>query len=174
MRTRLWMLIALALSIGLTGLAATPAAAARPACDSALVAQAATEVASECPCGGKMLPTGEVQPWKNHGGYVSCVTRARNAFAKHHDISKSCLRSATRCAARSTCGKLDGFVVCRTLDACSDATPGDDVAAGTCADSPETPCDTAADCPVLKCSVKSAADICQAQSGVAASGSCCE
>ena len=35
-------------------------------------------------------------------------------------------------------------------------------------------CDTAADCPVLSCSVKSAAETCTDQGGVAATGSCCE
>lgn len=174
MRTRLWMTTAsLALALALTGLLA-PHASAAPGCDATLVAQAAAEIAAACPCAGKTLPNGEIQPWKNHGGYVSCVTRARNDFAKRNDVSKSCVRSATRCAARSTCGKPYGFVVCRTLDACSDPAPGDDVAAGTCADAPETACDTAADCPVLKCSVKSTAEICEAQSGVAATGSCCE
>lgn len=173
MRIRLWMLTALTIAAASIGLPAARAGAAQ-ACDPAVVAQAAAELAAECPCAGKTLPNGEVQPWKNHGGYVSCVTRARNAFAKRNDVSKSCVRSATRCAARSTCGKPDGFVVCRTLDTCSDTTPGDELKAGTCTDSPETACDTAADCPVLKCSVKSTAEICEAQSGVAGSGSCCE
>lgn len=171
MKTRISALTVLALALAGV-LAASPAKAA-PQCDPALVAQAATEIADACPCAGKTNPAGEVVGWKNHGGYVSCVVRTRNAFAKQHDISKSCLRSTARCAARSTCGKREGFVVCRTLDACSDTTADGDPT-GTCADDPTIACDTAADCPVLRCSVRSAADICEQQGGVAGTGSCCE
>jgi hypothetical protein len=162
-----------ACTLALTGILASRAAAA-PACDAALVAQAGAAIAAACPCEGKTNPAGEVTPWKNHGGYVSCVTRERNKQAKDLGISKSCVRQATRCAARSTCGKREGFVVCRQLDACSDALPGDDVAAGVCADDPTVACDTAADCPVLSCSVKSAAEICTDRGGVASTGSCCD
>jgi hypothetical protein len=148
-------------------------ASAAPACDPTAVAAAADEVQAACPCAGKTAPSGEVTAWKNHGQYVACVTRARNAAAKRLQLSKSCVRSATRCAARSTCGKPSDFVSCRIPDACSDPTP-DGTATGTCADDPTIACDTAADCPVLHCSVKSSADLCTAQGGIAGVGSCCD
>lgn len=171
MRFRVFVLASC--TILLAGLLGSPAAAA-PACDADLVAQAGAAIAAACPCGGKVNGAGEVTPWKNHGGYVSCVARERNRQAKALGLSKSCVRTAARCAARSTCGKREGFVVCRHLDTCSDALPGDGVAAGLCSDDPTVACDTASDCPVLSCSVKSASDICTDQGGVAATGSCCD
>jgi hypothetical protein len=171
MRMRLFTLAACVLAV--SGVMASRAAAA-PACDLVLVARAGAAIAAACPCEGKINPAGEVTPWKNHGGYVSCVTRERNHQAKALGLSKSCVRQATRCAARSTCGKRAGFVVCRQLDVCSDTLPGDDVAAGVCADDPTVACDTAAECPVLSCSVKSAAEICTELGGAAGTGSCCD
>ena len=171
MRLRLFTLAACTMLLG--GVLASRASAA-PACDPALVEQAGAAIAAECPCDGKVNGAGEVTAWKNHGGYVSCVARERNRQAKALGLSKSCVRKAARCAARSTCGKPDGFVVCRQLDTCSDPLPGDGTVAGTCTDDPTVACDTAADCPVLSCSVKSAAETCTDQGGVAATGSCCE
>lgn len=147
---------------------------AAPTCDPDAVAKAGAAIAAACPCDGKMNGAGEVTPWKNHGGYVSCVARERNRQAKDLDLSKSCVRTAARCAARSTCGKRDGFVVCRQLDDCSDPLPGDGTADGVCAEDPTAACDTASDCPVLSCSVKSSSELCSAQGGVPATGSCCD
>ena len=171
MRIRLFTLTACVLALG--GLAVSRASAA-PACDPALVEQAAAAIAAECPCDGRTNPAGEVSPWKNHGGYVSCVARERNRQAKQLGLSKSCVRTATRCAARSTCGKREGFVTCRTPDLCSDQQQGDGAQDGTCADDPTIACDTAADCPVLRCSIKSSAEICAERGGIAATGSCCD
>lgn len=171
MRMRLFTLAACAFA--LTGLMSSRAHASS-ACDPALVERAGAAIAAECPCDGKVNGAGEVTAWKNHGGYVSCVARERNRQAKTLGLSKSCVRHAARCAARSTCGKREGFVVCRQLDTCSDALPGDGVAAGTCTDDPTVACDIAADCPVLSCSVKPAAETCTDQGGVAATGSCCD
>lgn len=171
MRLRLFTLAACTMLLG--GVLGSQAFAA-PACDPALVEQAGAAIAAACPCGGKVNGAGEVTPWKNHGGYVSCVARERNQQAKTLGLSKSCVRTAARCAARSTCGKREGFVVCRQLDSCSDPLPGDGTIAGTCTDDPTVACDTVADCPVLSCSVKSAAEICTDQGGVAATGSCCD
>lgn len=167
-----WFLALTIVLASATFLAAGRASAA-PACDPALVAEAAAAIAAACPCAGKTSPAGEVVPWKNHGGYVSCVTRERNKLAKQLDLSKSCVRATTRCAARSTCGKREGFVTCRIPDVCSDTAP-DGVATGTCTDDPTIACDTAADCPVLRCSIKSDGDLCTAQGGISGSGSCCE
>src|SRR5512139_258144 len=117
MRMRLFTLAACAFA--LTGSISSTAAAA-PACDPALVEQAGAAIAAACPCDGKVNGAGEVTAWKNHGGYVSCVVRERNQQAKALGLSKSCVRKAARCAARSTCGKREGFVTCRTPDLCSD------------------------------------------------------
>lgn len=171
MRIRLFALTAC--TILLAGILASQADAA-PACDPDLVETAGVAIAAACPCDGKVNGAGEVTAWKNHGGYVSCVARERNRQAKALGLSKSCVRKAARCAARSTCGKREGFVVCRQLDTCSDALPGDGVAAGTCTDDTTVACDTVADCPVLSCSVKPAAETCTDQGGVAATGSCCD
>ena len=171
MRLRLFTLAACAML--LTGVLGSGASAA-PACNEELVAQASEAIAAACPCDGKVNGAGEVTAWKNHGGYVSCVARERNHQAKTLGLSKSCVRTAARCAARSTCGKPDGFVVCRQLDTCSDPLPGDGTIAGTCTDDPTVACDTVADCPVLSCSVKSASGICEQQGGVAATGTCCD
>src|SRR5262245_29766875 len=92
--------------------AAIGTAEAAPPCDADAVAAAGAAIAAACPCAGTTSPSGEVVPWKNHGQYVSCVTHERNQIAKDLDLSKSCLRQATRCGARSTCGK-PGFVTCR-------------------------------------------------------------
>jgi hypothetical protein len=162
-----------AVLVGLASLLGAERALAAPACDPAVVADVAAQVEAACPCAGKTSPSGEVTAWKNHGQYVSCVTRERNRLAKQLGLSKSCVRQTTRCAARSTCGKREGFVTCRTPDLCSDVNP-DGIAEGTCSDDPAIACDTAADCPVLRCTIKSAADLCTAQGGIAGSGSCCD
>lgn len=172
-KTRLGLTACFVTIIGFATVGTAGRASAAPACDPAAVASAAADVQAACPCAGRTSPSGEVTAWKNHGQYVSCVTRARNEAAKRLDLSKSCVRNATRCAARSTCGKPDGFVSCRIPDVCSDATP-DGTATGVCADDPTIACDTAADCPVLRCSVKSSAEICAAQGGISGAGSCCE
>jgi hypothetical protein len=72
----------------------------------------AAAVAAACPCDGQPLPSGGVQPWRNHGRYVSCVVRLRNALRKGRCFTDdSQRRTLARCAARSTCGK-SGAVLC--------------------------------------------------------------
>jgi hypothetical protein len=150
----------------------TSPAYAGPACDPAVVEAVQAEIAEACPCDGKTNPAGEVVPWRNHGQYVSCVTRTRNELARELEVSKSCLRRVTPCSARSTCGK-EGVVTCRMPDECSDPL-ADGTPAGTCADDPAIACDTAADCPVLRCSIKSSAESCEARGGIAGTGTCCD
>jgi len=58
-------------------------------------------IAEQCPCDGM----------RNHGQYVSCVVRYRNAL-RRSDCLDDTLRSLVRCAARSTCGKPAAAVVC--------------------------------------------------------------
>jgi hypothetical protein len=62
----------------------------------------------------------------------------------------------------------------RPLDVGASPPANDSQADPSSTDDPTVACDTAADCPVLSCSVKSAAETCTDQGGVAATGSCCE
>ena len=94
-------------------------------------------LAERCPCDGQ----------KNHGQYVSCVVHFRNGLRKAGCLTTEDRRTIARCAARSTCGKLDAVLCCTsTTGTCSDPTPGDGTAAGVCSNDRETACDTAADC----------------------------
>jgi len=100
----------------------------------------AAAVAQACPCDGG------AQPWKNHGKYVSCVVRTRNALRKGGCLTPDVRRRMARCAARSTCGKAGAVVCCPVQPGtCSDPTP-DGVKAGLCANDPAVPCDMDADC----------------------------
>ena len=99
-------------------------------------------LATACPCDGG------AQAWKNHGGYVSCVVRYRNALRKAGCLDADAKRTIASCAARSTCGK-EGAVLCCVYDAsgtCDDALPGDGTAAGVCSNDATIVCDTALDC----------------------------
>ena len=108
----------------------------------------AAAVGEMCPCAGKTLPNDSVQPWKNHGQYVSCVVRFRNALRKAGCFADdSVRRTLARCAARSTCGKADAVVCCFSdAGACNDASPGDGTAAGTCSNDLTMACDGDAGC----------------------------
>lgn len=52
-------------------------------------------IAQRCPCD---------RDWKNHGTYVSCVSKTANAFAKQGLIGRSEKRAIMSAAARSQCG----------------------------------------------------------------------
>jgi len=94
-------------------------------------------LAERCPCDGQ----------KNHGQYVSCVVHFRNALRKADCLGVEERRSIARCAARSTCGKLDAVLCCTsTTGTCSDPTPGDGMATGVCSNDRALACDAAADC----------------------------
>lgn len=82
----------------------------------------AVALAEMCPCDGKMMPDDSVQPWRNHGKYVSCVVRYRNALRKAGCLTDESRRTIARCAARSTCGKV-GAVLCCSYDAEAATTP---------------------------------------------------
>ena len=113
----------------------------------------ATAIETTCPCEGRMLPNGGVQPWKNHGQYVSCVVHLRNALRKGHCFADDSLRrTLARCAARSTCGKEGRVVCCLPTDAtCTDPTP-DGIPTGTCSNDASRACDTAANCAKMRVS----------------------
>jgi hypothetical protein len=138
---------------GLIGLA-SPAAHAR--CTDARVPEVRAAINAACPCTG------------NHGQYVSCVARAARDAMRNGDIATNCKGAITRCAARSTCGKKEGFVACAICGAgtCTDGVCDDGVTA--CTDSTQCP-------PVVNhCSTKSSAELCEAKGGTASSGSCCD
>ena len=101
-------------------------------------------LATACSCDG-----GPGQPWKNHGGYVSCVVRYRNDLRKAGCLDDTAKRTIAKCAARSTCGK-EGAVLCCVYDTSGvcvgDPAPGDTVAAGTCDNDATKACDTDTDC----------------------------
>jgi hypothetical protein len=76
----------------------------------------------------------------------------RNDLRKAGCLDDAAKRSIAKCAARSTCGKKEGFTRCCFYDTSGicegDPSPGDTVAGGTCSNSGDTPvaCDTDTDC----------------------------
>jgi hypothetical protein len=130
-------------------------------------------IAAACPCGAD----GQGQAWLNHGKYVSCVVRLRNDLRRQGCLDSQTQRLIARCAARSTCGK-EGAVLCCTYDTsgvCSDATPGNLVAEGTCSNDTDIACDTNTDCVTVKGpKVKRHAESCTLRGGtVVGTGSVC-
>ena len=133
-------------------------------------------LAEHCPCAGKMLPDASVAPWRNHGQYVSCVVRLRNALRKAGCLTVDTRRTLARCAARSTCGK-ETAVLCCTIETgtCSDLAPGDGTAAGTCSNDPEMACDSNADCTEAHGRIASDEATCMASGGTSmGAGSVCD
>jgi hypothetical protein len=141
-------------------------------------ADAALALAEACPCAGKAMPDGSVQPWKNHGQYVSCVVRLRNKLRKAGCLTDEARRSIARCAARSTCGKTSAVLCCLVegTGVCNDPMPGDLVAAGTCSNDALLPCDTDVDCTKTRSTVAKDEAACVAAGGavVPEGGSVCE
>jgi len=112
-------------------------------------------ILADCPCTG------------NHGQYVSCVTRGVRDAVSSGDLDTNCKGKVVRCAARSTCGKKEGFVTCTICEpgTCTD---------GFC-DNGVTACIDSTTCPqvVDRCSTKSSAEHCAARGGIVGHGSCC-
>jgi hypothetical protein len=134
-------------------------------------------MAERCPCDGTVLPDLSVQSWKNHGQYVSCVVRYRNALRKADCFTDDSLRrTLARCAARSTCGKTTR-VRCCTYEpgTCNDPTPGDLIAEGTCSNDAALVCDADAECTSSSAHLARDAEACTADGGVIVEGgSVCE
>ncbi|MFN7961330.1 MAG: thrombospondin type 3 repeat-containing protein [Thermoanaerobaculia bacterium] len=59
-------------------------------------------IAQLCPCAG---PRGTTQSWKNHGQYVSCVSRSATSFASQGLITQAEKDAIVSAAGRSSCGK---------------------------------------------------------------------
>lgn len=55
-----------------------------------------------CPCSG---PRGTTQPWKNHGQYVSCVTKSAQSFVQMGLITTTEKDAIVSAAGQSSCGK---------------------------------------------------------------------
>jgi hypothetical protein len=136
----------------------------------------ASAMAEQCPCAGKMLPDGSVAPWRNHGQYMTCVVHLRNALRKGGCLTADTRRTLARCGARSTCGKATAVLCCVTeTGVCSDPTPGDGTAAGTCSNAADMACDTSADCTETHAHLASDDAACTASGGVSTgAGSVCD
>ena len=168
------MMLAVSIFMGLAA-TATIANAKKPTttCDGSAVAAARQAIDAACPCAGKPDGAGGVVAWRNHGQYVSCVTKARKNAARGGNLGQQCLNSAVPCASQSTCGKSDAVACINTIGTClDDPIPGDTLQEGACDNDSSKPCDTDADCSQAICSVMSAAD-CAATGGSAADGTCC-
>jgi hypothetical protein len=149
------------------------AAAAQPSCDETAVTSVKAAIDADCPCAGLPDGNGGSVPWKNHGQYVRCVTKAKKTEALNAGVARQCLKGVVPCAANSTCGKSNAVACVTTSGTClNDPTPGDGVAQGTCDNNSTTVCDTDADCSVASCSVMSP-DECTLALGSAATGTCC-
>ena len=134
-------------------------------------------LAETCPCDGTVAPDLTVEPWRNHGQYVSCVVRYRNALRKAGCFTDDSLRrTLARCAARSTCGKASKQRCCTyELGTCNDPAPGDLTPAGTCSNDVALVCDTDADCTKSAAHLVGNADACLADGGTLVDGgSVCE
>ncbi len=131
----------------------------------------AAALAEMCPCNGKMMSDASVQPWRNHGKYVSCVVRYRNALRKAGCLTDESRRTIARCAARSTCGKVGAVLCCSyEIGSCNDPAPGDMVAAGVCSNDAALACDAEADCTKSQASVARDEATCAERGGTAVGG----
>ncbi|HJQ85366.1 MAG TPA: hypothetical protein VKA21_14870 [Candidatus Binatia bacterium] len=147
--TKLVLGMALAIAVVLSG---APASAG---CNDPDLETVRDRILAACPCTG------------NHGQYVSCVAHQVRDAVRNEELDTNCKGKVTRCAARSTCGKRDGFVTC-TL-----CVPGT-CTEGFCDDG-TTGCVDSSTCPAIvdRCSTKSDRDLCLARGGIPGEGSCC-
>jgi murein DD-endopeptidase MepM/ murein hydrolase activator NlpD len=90
---------------------------------------------------------GGVQPWKNHGQYVSCVVHVRNALRKGHCFSDDSLppraRPLRRLARRAA---REGWCICGLPTDATCTTRRGRHPDGTCSNDAGRACDTAANC----------------------------
>ena len=134
-------------------------------------ANVAAAIASTCPCTGTASPDGSVKAWRNHGKYVSCVVRYRNALRKAGCFTDDSIRrTLARCSARSTCGKAKVLCCHYDLGTCNDPMPGDTTPAGTCSNDSTVACDVSADCTRSTARLAHDADGCTTDGGVVVLG----
>jgi hypothetical protein len=145
----------IAVVIAVFGTLALGASVARAGCNDSDLGTVRDRILADCPCTG------------NHGQYVSCVAREVREAVGSGELDTNCKGKVVRCAARSTCGKKEGFVTCTRC------VPGT-CTAGFCDDG-VTGCIDSSTCPqvVDRCSTKSSPEHCAAQGGIVGHGSCC-
>ena len=145
----------IALVLAAVGSLALSVSVARAGCNDPDLNTVRDRVLAQCSCDG------------NHGQYVSCVTRAVREAVSTGELDVNCKGKVVRCAARSTCGKKEGFVTCTICvpGTCTDNLCDDGV----------TVCSDSSTCPqvVDRCSTKSSVDLCLAKGGIPGTGSCC-
>jgi hypothetical protein len=145
-------------------LAMAEVGSAAPTCDETAVASAKTAIDTDCPCAGLSDDNGGTVPWRNHGQYVRCVTKAKKTEALNAGVARQCLKGVVPCAANSTCGKSSDVACVTTSGACQ--------IDGTCDNDPTKACATEADCSVASCAVMSP-DECALAGGSDATVTCC-
>jgi hypothetical protein len=145
----------IALVLAAAGAIVLSTSGARAGCNDPDLDTVRDRVLAACPCTG------------NHGQYVSCVAREVREAVASDELDTNCKGKVVRCAARSTCGKKEGFVTCTIC------VPGT-CTEGLCDDG-VTACTDSATCPqvVDRCSTKSSALHCEANGGIVSQGSCC-
>src|ERR1051326_1296965 len=145
----------LALAVALAGTAALITSVAHAGCSDPRLPSVRDSILASCqgassngngPCTG------------NHGQYVSCVARGANDAVRNHELDVNCKGKVTRCAARSTCGKKEGFVTCTI---CNPGTFTVVDGSGTCDDGTTTCVDSSTCPPVVdRCTITSGATKC--------------
>jgi len=147
----------LALALAVIAPLVLSASGARAGCNDPDLETVRDRILATCECTG------------NHGQHVSCVAHEVREAVASGELDVNCKGKVVKCAARSTCGKKDGFVTC------TKCVPGTcDTVAGLCDDG-LTPCTDSTQCPQIvdRCSPKSSAELCELQGGIAGTGSCC-
>jgi hypothetical protein len=143
----------LGLAVALAGGAALVASMANARCSDSRLASVREAILASCQDASSSNGNGPCTG--NHGQYVSCVARAANAAVRNQELDRNCKGKVVRCAARSTCGKREGFVTCTICN------PGTCSTDGFCDDG-TTGCIDSSTCPpvVDRCTTKSDAAKC--------------
>ena len=133
------------------------ASGARAGCNDPDLETVRDRILASCQCTG------------NHGQHVSCVAHEVREAVATGELDVNCKGKVVRCAARSTCGKKEGFVTCTI---CAPGTCNTEE--GMCDDG-LTACTDSTQCPqvVDRCSTKASADQCELRGGIVSTGSCC-
>lgn len=109
-------------------------------------------MAAACPCAGPGQGSESAMSWKNHGQYVRCMVKLRNALRRSGCLTDETRRTVASCAAQSSCGRRNADPTCcvATPDTCAnDPDPNDGLAGGTCTGSPTMACNSDVDCPMM-------------------------
>jgi hypothetical protein len=155
----------LAIAVAVAGSAALIASVANAGCSDPRLPAVRDSILASCQSASS---DGSGSCTGNHGQYVSCVARAANTAVRNDELDTNCKGKVTRCAARSTCGKKEGFVTCTICNPGTCTIPSGSTA-GTCDDG-TTSCTDSSTCPpvVDRCSIKSDASRCVVNGGAPA------